>query len=101
VAGTAGHDTPRLSMGLILLGLGWSGTMVAGSTLLTESVGVVNRPSVQGLSDLVMGLAAASAGALSGVVVAWASYSTLTVLAAVVTVPLIALALRPVVVVSR
>jgi MFS family permease len=101
VAGTAGHDTPRLSMGLILLGLGWSGTMVAGSTLLTESVGVVNRPSVQGLSDLVMGLAAALAGALSGVVVAWASYSTLTVLAAVVTVPLIALALRPVVVVSR
>jgi MFS family permease len=101
VAGTAGHDTPRLSMGLILLGLGWSGTMVAGSTLLTESVGVVNRPSVQGLSDLVMGLAAASAGALSGVVVAWASYSTLTVLAAVVTIPLIALALRPVVVVSR
>ena len=101
VAGTAGHDTPRLSMGLILLGLGWSGTMVGGSTLLTESVGVVNRPSVQGLSDLVMGLAAASAGALSGVVVAWASYSTLTVLAAVVTVPLIALALRPGVVVSR
>ena len=38
VAGTAGHDTPRLSLGLVLLGLGWSGTMVAGSTLLSESV---------------------------------------------------------------
>jgi MFS family permease len=96
VAGTAGHDTPRLSAGLLLLGMGWSGTMVAGSTLLSESVGVANRPSVQGLSDLVMGLAAASAGALSGVVVAWASYPTLTVLAAVATVPLVALALRPV-----
>ena len=91
-----GTTRSRLTVGLTLLGMGWSGTMVAGSTLVTESVGVANRPSVQGLSDLVMGLAAASAGALSGLVVAWSSYATLTVLAAVVTVPLIALALRPV-----
>jgi MFS family permease len=97
VAGTAGHDTLRLSMGLTLLGMGWSATMVAGSTLLTESVGVGNRPSVQGLSDLVMGLAAASAGALSGLVVAWSSYATLTILCAVATVPLLALTLRPLV----
>jgi MFS family permease len=101
VAGTAGHDTVRLTLGLSLLGLGWSCTMVAGSTLLTESVGVTNRASVQGLSDLVMGVAAASAGALSGLVVAWSSYATLTVLAAVATVPLIALALRPVAVPTR
>jgi hypothetical protein len=70
--------------------------MVGGSTLVTESVGAVNRPSVQGLSDLVMGLAAASSGALSGLVVGWSSYGTLTVLAALATVPLIALALRPI-----
>lgn len=57
VAGTAGHHTPRLSVGLVLLGLGWSGTMVAGSTLLSESVPAGVRPSVQGLSDLIMGLA--------------------------------------------
>jgi MFS family permease len=101
VAGTAGHDTARLTLGLSLLGMGWSCTMVAGSTLLTESVGVTNRASVQGLSDLVMGVAAASAGALSGLVVAWASYATLTVLAAVATVPLIALALRPIAVSTR
>ena len=62
VAGTAGHDTARLSVGLVLLGLGWSGTMVAGSTLLSESVRRgATEPSVQGLSDLVMGLAGASA----------------------------------------
>jgi hypothetical protein len=79
-----------------MLGLGWSGTMVAGSTLLSESVGTANKPSVQGLSDLVMGLAGAVAGALSGLVVAWASYGALTGLAALLTVPLIALALRPV-----
>jgi MFS family permease len=96
VAGTAGHEIPLLSLGLVMLGLGWSATMVAGSTLLSESVGTANKPSVQGLSDLVMGLAGAVSGGLSGLVVAWASYGALTALAALITVPLIALALRPV-----
>jgi hypothetical protein len=96
IAGTAGHDTVRLSVGLALLGMGWSGTMVAGSTLLSESVRAANRPSVQGLSDLCMGLTGATAGAASGFVVAWSSYATLAMFAALLTVPLVALALRPV-----
>ncbi|GAA3724748.1 MFS transporter [Plantactinospora mayteni] len=94
VAGTAGHDTVRISIGLTLLGLGWSGTMVAGSTLLSESVPVRVRPSVQGLSDLTMGLAGALAGALSGFVIQVAGYPVLNLLAAVAVVPLLALALR-------
>ncbi|MCW2640088.1 MAG: tetracycline resistance protein [Dactylosporangium sp.] len=96
VAGTAGHHTSQLSVGLALLGLGWSGTMVAGSTLLSESVGTVIRPAVQGLSDLVMGLSGAFAGAVSGLIVSWSGYPTLTLLAAIAAVPLVALALRPV-----
>ncbi|MEH0830409.1 MULTISPECIES: MFS transporter [unclassified Micromonospora] len=96
VAGTAGHDTPRLSVGLALLGLGWSGTMVAGSTLLSESVPAAVRPSVQGFSDLTMGLAGAGAAALSGFVMRAAGYPVLTLLAAIAVVPLVALALRPV-----
>ncbi|MEV4655680.1 MFS transporter [Micromonospora sp. NPDC049301] len=96
VAGTAGHHTPRLSVGLVLLGLGWSGTMVAGSTLLSESVSAGVRPSVQGLSDLTMGLAGAGAAVVSGFVMEFAGYPVLTLLAAVATVPLVALALRPV-----
>jgi len=95
VAGTAGYDTVRLSIGLTLLGLGWSSTMVAGSTLLTDSVPVDSRPGAQGLSDLVMGLAGAIGGALSGIVVETAGYPTLTLIAAITTVPLVALALRP------
>ncbi|SCL31785.1 MFS transporter [Micromonospora inyonensis] len=95
VAGTAGHDTVPLSVGLVLLGLGWSATMVAGSTLLSESVPVAERPTVQGLSDLTMGLAGAAAGAASGFVVQVAGYPVLTLLAAVAVVPLVALALRP------
>ncbi|SCL33297.1 Predicted arabinose efflux permease, MFS family [Micromonospora pallida] len=95
VAGTAGHDTVLLAVGLVLLGLGWSATMVAGSTLLSESVPVAERPTVQGLSDLTMGLAGASAGAASGFVVQVAGYPALNLLAAVAVVPLVALALRP------
>ena len=69
--------------------------MVAGSTLLSESVPARLRPSAQGLSDVTMGLAGATAGALSGPVVQWGGYPTLTLLGAVATLPLVALALRP------
>ncbi|MEU2612046.1 MFS transporter [Micromonospora sp. NPDC007271] len=96
IAGTAGHHTPLLSVGLLLLGLGWSGTMVAGSTLLSESVPTAARPGVQGLSDLIMGLAGAGAAAASGFVMRAVGYPTLTLLAAIAVVPLVALALRPV-----
>ena len=94
LAAIAGQNHVILSIGLLVLGLGWSATMVAGSTLLTESVSSELRASSQGLSDLIMGLAGATAGALSGVTVfAW-GFSTLAVLAAVMTAPLIVLMLR-------
>ncbi len=81
----------RLAVALFVLGLGWSCTMVAGSTLLSESVPAGLRTAAQGLSDLVMGLAGASAGAISGLVVQGWGYPTLAVLAAVATLPLTAL----------
>jgi MFS family permease len=96
VAGLSGHDTRGLVVGLGLLGLGWSATMVAGSTLLSESVQFGNRASVQGLSDSVMGMGGAVAAALAGLVVGWSSYAVLTMIAAVVTIPLLAATLRPV-----
>jgi MFS family permease len=97
VAGSAGHGhgSAQLSVGLTLLGLGWSGTMVAGSTLLSESVPPQLRASAQGLSDLTMGLAGATAGAASGPVLEWGSYATLAALGALATAALGALALRP------
>ena len=69
LSGSAGHATAHLAAGLMTLGLGWSATMVAGSTLLSESIPVELRASAQGLSDLLMGLAGAMAGAISGVIV--------------------------------
>jgi MFS family permease len=94
VAGTAGHGTVQLTVGLNLLGLGWSGTMVGGSTLLSDSVPVEGRPSVQGLSDLIMGLAGASAGALSGFAMNGGGYPLVAGAAAVAIVPLLMMTLR-------
>jgi MFS family permease len=92
-AGTAGHDSVRLAIGLVLLGLGWSATMVAGSSLLSLSIDADLKPAAQGLSDLIMGIAGASAGALSGVVVQVSGFPTLTLVAALMTTPLAVLAL--------
>ncbi|MFC7243948.1 MFS transporter [Catellatospora aurea] len=95
VAATAGHDTALLTVALLTLGLGWSGTMVAGSTLFTESLPIAVKARAQGLSDLVTGLSGATAGVLSGIVVELSGYAVLALLAALATIPLIALALRP------
>jgi MFS family permease len=91
LAGSAGYDNVRLGAGLFTVGLGWSCTMVAGSTLLTDTVPLELRASAQGLSDLIMGLAGASAGALAGVVVSAWEYSGLAWVAAIATLPLILL----------
>jgi len=78
VAGTAAPDAvPQLAVGLFLLGLGWSCTLIAGSTLLTDDLDQADRPSVQGLSDLIMNLSAAVGGVIAGVIVAYASYGAL------------------------
>ena len=89
-AGSAPGDAhTQLGIGLILLGLGWSCTLIAGSTLLTESIPLHQRPRAQGASDLVMGMAGAVSGLLSGVVVGFGSYALLTIFAAILIVPLV------------
>lgn len=85
-----------LVIGLFLLGVGWSCTMVAGSTLLAGAVPLAERPGVQGAADLVMGLAAAVGGALSGVIVGSWGFGWLCVLAGLLAVVLggVTLAMR-------
>ena len=78
-----------LGIGLFLLGLGWSCTLIAGSALVTRSVAIAERPAVQGLSDLTMNVAAGVGGILAGLVVLWSSY---LVLCAIALLPLLALA---------
>ena len=66
VSGTSGDSMARVTVGLVLLGLGWSCALVAGSALLTESVPDGDRLAVQGGSDAAMNVAAAAGAAASG-----------------------------------
>jgi MFS family permease len=96
LAGTAheGHSA-GLTAGLFLLGLGWSLALVAGSTLVGAGLGPHERPRVQGAADMVMGVSAAAAGALSGVVVGAWGYGTLNAAAGVLALVVLAVALAP------
>lgn len=78
--------SPGLAIGLFLLGVGWSCTLVSGSTLISGAVPLSERAGAQGASDLAMGLAAGGGGALAGVVVGQLGYSALGLGAAVIAV---------------
>lgn len=76
-------DQLSLSIGLLLLGLGWSASTVAGSSLLTKSLSSDEKINVQGLSDSLQSLSGAFGGAMSGVILAAIMYSGLSVVAMV------------------
>jgi MFS family permease len=93
VAGTSGGSQVQITVGLTLLGIGWSASVIAGAAALTTSVEAGARPLVQGFSDLAMNLAGASGGLLAGLVVALSGFGTLNAAAAVLTVPVVVLVL--------
>lgn len=93
VAGTSGGSQVQITIGLTLLGMGWSASVIAGAAALTASLAVADRPVVQGFSDLSMNLAGALGGLIAGVIVAVSGFGTLNAAAAVLTVPVIALIL--------
>jgi predicted MFS family arabinose efflux permease len=74
VAGFGQASTAAVAVGLVLLGVGWSASTIAGSTLLAESVAQQDRVAVQGVSDMLMGAAGAAGGAVSGLVLSWVGY---------------------------
>jgi MFS family permease len=96
VAGLAPAESVlQLGVGLFLLGLGWSCTLIAGSTLVTDEVDEAERPAVQGLSDLTMNAAGALGGVIAGVVVyAW-SYGVLCAVAGIPLALLVVALLSP------
>jgi MFS family permease len=63
--------------GLFLLGLGWSCTTVAASTIIADHAPLEARTDVQGSADLVMGLTAALAGGVAGLVTGAFGYPAL------------------------
>jgi MFS family permease len=83
---TSAEATTVLALGQFLLGLGWSCTMISGATLLTDEVSPINRPAVQGFSDLLVNISSAVGGITAGLLILTASFE---ILCAVALVPLI------------
>jgi MFS family permease len=92
VTASFGEDsTVAVTIGLILLGLGWSASTVAGSALLTEASSEALRTRRQGFSDFAMSIVGAAGAVLAGVILGWIGYGGLALLvgAAVVAVALL------------
>jgi len=83
-----------LTVALFLLGLGWSLSLVGGTTLLTSAVPLGQRAGAQGNADLLVGLAGATGGLGSGLVLALSGFTVLGLLTAAVAVALLATGVR-------
>ena len=70
VAGFGQDDRLLVTIGLFLLGLGWSASTVGGAALLTATLPVEEKTNVQGLSDSLMNLSGAFGGAVAGSILA-------------------------------
>jgi MFS family permease len=69
-AGLGHADRLMVTIGLTLLGLGWSAATVAGSALLSATLPANEKTNVQGLSDSLMNLSGAFGGAVAGLLLA-------------------------------
>jgi MFS family permease len=88
----AGYHPALIFAGLFLLGLGWSFGLIGGSALLTESVPVAERVTVQGSADLLMNLCSGTAALASGFVKAGLGFHALANFATLVAAALVAAA---------
>ncbi len=93
-AGEHGLGERIVGVALLLIGVGWSACLIAGSAMVAhashERDVAVSPTDVQGASDMVMGIAGATAGGLSGVVLAAVGYVGLSIAGGLLVLPLIA-----------
>jgi MFS family permease len=84
----------QIFSGLFLLGLGWSFATVSSSTMIADHAPLEARTDVQGAADLVMGVTAAAAGGLSGLIVGQAGYPALALITIALAVAVVLAAAR-------
>lgn len=82
-AGLVAAQAPGSSLGLIvtalmLLGLGWNFGIISGTAFVVDSTGPANRPRVQGSVDVLIAIAGAAGGGMSGVVMSAGGYALLS-----------------------
>jgi MFS family permease len=80
-AGIGQMDRVQVTIGLTLLGLGWSASTVAGSALLSSSVPAAEKTNVQGVSDSTMNLSGAIGGGIAGSLLGAFAFSGLNFIA--------------------
>jgi MFS family permease len=77
VSGLGQNSNAAVTIGLVLLGLGWSASTVAGAALLVETSSEAMRTRRQGRSDLAMNLVGAAGAILAGVILGWIGFGGL------------------------
>ncbi len=88
-----GDSMTLLIVALALLGLGWNFGLISGTAAIVDATTPETRAKTQGTVDVLIALAGASGGALSGMVVAHSSYSMLSLGGAVLALLLIPMVL--------
>ncbi|SET45904.1 MFS transporter [Paenibacillus sp. NFR01] len=84
-----------LIVALSLLGLGWNFGLISGTALIIDATTPQNRAKVQGSVDVLIALAGATGGAVSGMVVAHSSYAALSLGGSVLAVLLLPILFWP------
>lgn len=69
-----------IALALALLGLGWNFGLISGTALIIDSTPTETRAKTQGSVDVLIALAGATGGALSGIIVAYSSFPTLSII---------------------
>ncbi len=87
-------DVARVMVALGLLGLGWSASIIGGSTMLTQSVSTEIKVPLQGAVDSLMNFGAAALAALAGPILAFGGFFAVNVMAACILVPVAVLGIR-------
>jgi len=94
IAGLVGAFGPGDSMislilALALLGLGWNFGLISGTALIVDYTTPSNRAKTQGTVDVFIALSGASGGAMSGMVVANSSFTTLSLIGGLISLILV------------
>lgn len=94
LAGVTGALAPADSLGLLILALallvlGWNFGLIAGTALVVDHTVPANRARTQGTLDVLIALAGAGAGVMSGVVMAGVGYGALSIAGGVLALLLI------------
>jgi MFS family permease len=84
-----GDSMGLLVLALALLGLGWNFGMISGTAAIVDATPQQVRAKTQGTVDVLIALGGASGGAVSGMVVAQSSYTTLSLAGAFLSLLLI------------